>query len=171
MLRLLCFFIQSIRIIRMALESRELLTDDVKIYSNGLITALKQDKLIEARGYLSNLRNSLDPLSEYIESQISLAETDYPEDADPVEIARVNGDNAVAAAKRAEAKAERLEGLAREAEEETKRLKKASRKAKKEAAKASKAAKKAEKAERKIQSEARSVAEHADKANQAARHS
>jgi hypothetical protein len=155
----------------MAFESRELLIDDVKIYSNGLINALKQDKFIEARGYLSDLRNSLEPVSKYVEAQISFADRTYPEVTDPIEIARLEGDDAVAAAKRAEAKAERLERLAREAEDETKRLKKASRKAKKEAAKAMKAARKAEKAERKIQSEARNVAEHAGKANQAARHS
>jgi hypothetical protein len=125
----------------MALESRELLIDDVKIYSNGLINALKQDKFVEARGYLSDLRNSLEPVSKYVEAQISFAERTYPDATDPVQMARLDGDDAVAAAKRAEAKAERLERLAREAEDEAKRLKRASRKAKKEAAKASKAAK------------------------------
>lgn len=156
----------------MALESRELLIDDLKIYSSGLINALKQDKLVEARGYISDLHNTLDPISKYLESQISYEEMKPSSDVvDPVDVARTEGDNAILAAKRAEEKASRLERLARETSEESKRLRKASRKAKREAGKALRAAKKAEKAERKIQKEARSMSEHTDKANQAARHS
>lgn len=156
----------------MALESRELLIDDLKIYSNGLINALRQDRLVEARGYVSDLNNSLDPISKYLDSQISYEEMKpSPELVDPLDIAKTEGDRAIFAAKRAEEKAERLERLARETSEESKRLKKASRKAKKEARKARKAAEKAERAERKVQSEARNVSEHAGKANQAARHS
>ena len=33
----------------MSLESIELLTDDFKIYSEGLLDALKRDKLVEAK--------------------------------------------------------------------------------------------------------------------------
>lgn len=155
----------------MALESRELLIDDVKIYSTGLINALKQDKLVEARGYLSDLKNSLDPISKYLEAQIAFDQKGLSPDIDPVDTARSEGDRAVLAAKRAEEKADRLERIAKETSEESKRLKKAARKAKKEAGKAWKAAEKAERAERKVAAETRQASEHASKANQAARHS
>jgi hypothetical protein len=51
-------------------ESRELMTDDLKLYSEGLITALKQDKLVEAREYVANLRPLLDDISKYLDSNI-----------------------------------------------------------------------------------------------------
>ena len=156
----------------MALESRELLVDDLKIYSSGLINALKQDKLVEARGYVSDLTNALVPVSSYLESQIKYEEMKPSSElVDPLDIARTEGDRATFAAKRAEEKVENLERLVRETSEETKRLKKATRKAKSESAKARKAAAKAEKAESKAEKAARTASENAVKANQAARHS
>ena len=85
----------------MALESRELLVDDLKIYSNGLINALRQDRLVEARGYVSDLSNSLDPISKYLDSQISYEDMKPSPELDPMDIAKTEGDRAIFAAKRA----------------------------------------------------------------------
>ena len=156
----------------MSLESKELLTDDLKIYTEGLLTALKQDKLVEARGYVSDLRNSLDTISKYVESQISYMVTPGMEDlTHPSDIARTKAEEAVFAAKRAQEKAERLEKLAKDTSEESKRLKKAAGHAKKEAEKAWKAAKNAEKAEGKATKHSTKATEQASKAKQAARRS
>lgn len=155
----------------MSLESKELLTDDFKIYSEGLLNALKQDKLVEARGYVSDLRISLDTISNYVNSQISYMEAPAEGLTHPMDIARSEAEIAVFAAKRAEEKAERLDKAAKDASEESKRLKKAAGHAKKEAEKAWNAAKKAEKAEKKARKESTKAAEHASKANQAARRS
>jgi hypothetical protein len=172
MFSFLLSFIQKWTYYGMALESRELLVDDLKIYSSGLINALKQDKLVEARGYVSDLTSALEPVSSYLESQIKYEEMKpSPELVDPRDIARTEGDRAIFAAKRAEEKVESLERLVRETSEESKRLKKIARKARKEAAKARKAAEKAEKAENKAETAARTASENAAKANQAARHS
>jgi uncharacterized phage infection (PIP) family protein YhgE len=156
----------------MSLESKELLTDDLKIYSEGLLTALKQDKLVEARGYTSDLRNSLDTISKYVEAQISFMVTPAVEDnTHPSEIARTEAEAAVFAAKRAQEKAERLEKLANDTNEESKRLKKAADHAKKETEKAWNAAKKAEKAEGRANKQSTKASEQASKAKQAARRS
>ena len=156
----------------MTLESRELLIDDFKTYSDGLVIALKHDKLVEARDYVSSLRSCLDRLSGYLDSQILLLEESKSiELANPLDIARSEAEVAVFAAKRADEKAERLESAAKETSAESKRLKKASGHAKSEAKKAWAAAKKAERAERKAAKESSRAAEHASKANQAARRS
>ena len=156
----------------MSLESKDLLTDDLKIYSEGLLTALKQDKLAESRGYVSDLRNSLDTISKYVEAQISYIVTPGVDDPQhPSDIARTEAEGAVFAAKRAQEKAERLEKLAKDTGEESKRLKKAADHAKKEAEKAWDAAKKAEKAEGKATKQSTKATEQASKAKQAARRS
>jgi hypothetical protein len=155
----------------MSLESKELLTDDFKIYSEGLLNALKHDKLVEARGYVLDLKTSLDTISNYVNSQISYMEAPGEELTNSLDIARSEAEIAVFAAKRADEKAERLDKAARETGEESKRLKKAAGHAKKEAEKAWHAARKAEKSERKATKESTKAAEHASKANQAARRS
>lgn len=156
----------------MSLESKELLIDDLKIYTEGMVTALKQDKLVEAKGYVSDLRNSLDTISKYLEAQISFMVTPGVEDAThPTDIARTEAEGAVFAAKRAQEKAERLEKLAKDTNEEAKRLKKAADHAKKEAENAWNAAKNAEKAEGKATKQSTKATEQASKAKQAARRS
>ena len=156
----------------MSLESKEILIDDLKIYSNGLITALKQDKLIEARGYVKNLRTCLDSLTGYLESQISIIEQSRPiQNGHPFDVAKSEAEAAVLAAKRADEKAKQLEQATRDTSAESKRLKKATSHAKREAKRAWSAAHKAEKAERKASKESLKAAEHASTANQAARRS
>jgi hypothetical protein len=165
-------FIDCRPIFNVSLESKELLTDDFKIYSEGLLNALKHDKLVEARGYVSDLRISLDTISNYVNSQISYIESPRAEElTNPLDVARSEAEVAVFAAKRADEKAERLEKAAKETREESKRLKKAAGHAKKEAEKAWHSARRAEKSERKATKESTKAAEHASKANQAARRS
>lgn len=156
----------------MSLESRHLLIDDLKIYSEGLVNALKQDKLREAKEYVTSLRNAIDVTSGYLDSQLSL-ENDPQQDPDasPFDTVSTEADRAVAAAKRAQLKLERLERAAKETNEESKRLKKAADIARKEAENARKAAEKAEKAENKAHKETKKAADQASKANQAARRS
>jgi hypothetical protein len=159
-------------LVAVVLESKEMLVDDLQIYSNGLINALKQDKLIEARGYVADLTGALNSASNYLDSEISyLKDQGTPTDAEPLDAARTEADRAVMASKRADEKAERLTKAARDTNEEAKRLKKAADKSKKEAAKARKAAKKAKDDERKAEKHAHKAAEHAGKANRAARES
>ena len=156
----------------MSLESKEILIDDLKIYSNGLVTALKQDKLVDARGYVTNLRANLDNLSGYLESQISIMEQSRPNENElPFDVAKSEAEAAVLAAKRADEKAKRLEQATRDTTAEAKKLKKTASHAKKEAKRAWSAAHRAEKAERKASKESLRAAEHANKANQAARRS
>lgn len=155
----------------MALESKQLLMDDLKAYSDGLIIALKQEKFQEAKGYIINLRNVIDSASNYLDSHMSF-ETDGQRTGEaPADLARTEAERAILAAKRAQEKAERLERTAFETEEESKKLKKAAGAARKEAGKAQKAAERAEKAESKAEKEARKASELANKANQAARRS
>ena len=54
----------------MAEESRQIRVDDLKIYSDGLTTALKQDKLAEARDYVGRMKSVLDSVSRYVEAHI-----------------------------------------------------------------------------------------------------
>lgn len=156
----------------MSLESRQLLIDDLRIYSEGLVNALKQDKLREAKEYVTSLRNANDAISKYLDSHISIENNEqHDPEATPSETATTEADRAVLAAKRAQEKVERLERATKETSEELKRLKKAAGIASKEAEKARKAAEKAEKAESKSQKEANKAADQASKANQAARRS
>ena len=155
----------------MSLESRQLLIDDLKIYSEGLVNALKQDKLREAREYVASLGNAGDATLKYLDSHISLENNVHDPDATPSDAATTEADRAALAAKRAHEKVERLERAAKESREESKRLQKAAGIARKEAEKARKAAEKAEKAETKAQREAKKAADQASKANQAARRS
>ena len=156
----------------MSLESRQLLIDDWKIYSDGLVNALKQDKLREAREYVASLENVGDATTKYLDSHLSLEnDVGLIPDATSADTATTEADKAAFAAKRAHEKVDRLERAARESNEESKRLKKAAATARKEAEKARKAAEKAEKAETKAQKEAKKAADEASKANQAARRS
>lgn len=155
----------------MAQESKHLMLDDLKIYSDGLIVALKQDKLVEAKGYVATMGNLLETISKYLESQISYENESQEKSLEPTDTARTEAERAVLAAKRAWEKTERLEKLSKETSDEAKRLKKATENAKKEAWKADKAAEKAEKAERKTEEAAKKVSEEAAKARQAARRS
>ncbi|MGH9993099.1 MAG: hypothetical protein ACREAZ_10745 [Nitrososphaera sp.] len=155
----------------MALESREILIDDLDLYSKGLVNALKQEKLSEAKEYLGNIRNALETASQYVEAQLYFEGGSTELSESSVENARTEAERAVLAAKRAAEKEERLEKAAKDALEESKRLKKAAKVAKKESVRAWKAADKAEKAENKAGKEAKRASEHATKANQAARRS
>ena len=155
----------------MALESKELMVDDLQLYSNGLITALKQDKLVEARGYVADLTGLLNSTSDYLDSQISIMEQERPMIAEPLDAARTEAERAMLASKRADEKAERLKKAAEYAREEGKRLKKAAGKSKKDARNARKAAEKAEKDEKMAEKHAQKAAEQAGKANRAARRS
>lgn len=156
----------------MSLESRQLLIDDLKIYSEGLVNALKQDKLREAREYVASLENAGDATLQYLDSHLSIENNaQHDPDAPPSDAATTEADRAALAARRAHEKVERLERAAKESGEESKRLKKAAGIARKEAEKARKAAEKAEKAENKAQKEAKKAADQASKANQAARRS
>lgn len=151
-------------------ESREIMIDDLKIYSDGLLTALKKEKLTEAREYVANMKGLLDDIGKYADVHISY-ETVERESDNPLDKSRTDAERAMDAAKRAEEKAVRLDRAAKETREESKRLKKASESARKESEKAWKAAEKAEKAESNAEKEAKKAAEQASKANQAARRS
>ena len=154
----------------MALESRRLLTDDLEVYSKGLLVALQKDQLREARDYVPKLRQNLSSVSDYLDSHIALQET-ASGSTSPEEVATTEAGRAVLAAKIAQEKADRLEKAAAETKDESARLRKAAGHAKKEASKAWKAANDAEKAERKAQKQAKHAAEHAGRASQAARRS
>ena len=131
----------------MSLESRQLLIDDLKIYSEGLVNALKQDKLREAKEYVASLRNAGDATSTYLDSHLSLENNAQNDpDATASDTATTEADKAASPSKRAHEKVERLERAARESSEESKRLKKAAGIARKEAEKARKAADQASKA-------------------------
>ena len=155
----------------MALESKQLLVDDLKRYSDGMIVALKKENFLEARQYVSSLHTATDSISDYVESNISLFATSYDGYTNATEVARTEAERAVLAAKRAQEKVVRLEQGARESADEAKRLTNAAKAARKEAEKARKAAGRAEKAESKAQKEAKKASEQANKANQAARRS
>ena len=155
----------------MTLESRIILTDDLKLYSDGLLNALKHDELHEAREYIPSVHKTLESISEYVESHIALDENVSSTDIATHDRAATEAERAVFAAKLAQQKAEQLERARIETLERAKRLKKAASDAMKEASKARKAADRAEKAERKAQKEVRKAAEMAGRANQAARRS
>ena len=157
----------------MALESKELLLDNIKIYSDGLVIAMKQEKFFDAREYVVNLRKSLESTMDYLDSQISIAQEQDSASliTDPYEAARTNAERASLAAERSQQKADHLKIAAKKAEEESKRLKKAASKAEREAKKAKKDAEKADIDERKASKHSRKAAEHATKANQEARRS
>ena len=154
----------------MALESKQLLVDDLKRYSDGLINALKREEFFEAREYVTSMRNVTESVSDYLASQISLEETNHGY-ATASDVATTEAERAVLAAKRAKEKVERLEKAADETAEESKRLRKAAKSASKDADKARKAAERAEKSENKAHREAKKASEQAAKANQAARRS
>lgn len=151
-------------------ESREIMIDDLKIYSDGLVNALKKEKLADAREYVANMKGLLDDVGKYVEANISYETVERQSD-EPLDKARTDAERAMDAAKRAQEKAVRLDRAARDTDEESKRLKKAAGSARKESEKAWKAAEKAEKAESKAEKEAKKAAEQASKANQAARRS
>lgn len=154
----------------MAEESRQIMVDDLKIYSDGLTTALKQDKLAEARDYVGRMKSVLDSVSRYVEAH-TLYDSALATTGDPAEVARSETERAIYAARMAQQKAELLEKEGEEKKEESKRLKKAAGNARKEARKAKRAAEKAEKAERKAGKEASKASEEAAKAGKAARRS
>ena len=76
------------------------MTDDLKIYSEGFLNALKHDKLVEARGHVSDLKTSVDAISNYVNSQISCMEAPGEELTNPLDVARSEAEIAVFAAKR-----------------------------------------------------------------------
>ena len=156
----------------MAMESRQLLIDDLKIYSDAIINALKQDKLSEAKEYLTSLRDVSEVTSGYLDSHISFDhEAENVANSTPSEAAATEADRAAISAKIAREKYQHLERSAKETSEEAKRLKKAAGLAKKESEKARKAAEKAEKAESKARKEAEKATDQATKASQSARRS
>jgi len=151
----------------MVKESIKSSINDVKVYSNGLETSLDNKRFTEAADYVNNIRNTMDRVSEYIESHLS-EEKDYDSEKSS-DRAFTDAERALRAAKKAEEKAEWLERTAAQRTEEGKRLKKQAGEASKEARKAMEAAKKAEKAERRSAKQAKKAAEEADKAREAAR--
>lgn len=146
------------------------MVDDLKIYSDGLTTALKHDKLAEARDYVGRMQSVLDSISRYVEAHM-LYDSAVTATGDPADIARSETERAIYAARMAQQKADLLEKESEEKKEESKRLKKAAENARKEAHKAERAAEKAEKAERKAEKEANKASEEAAKAGKAARRS
>ncbi|WP_415280875.1 hypothetical protein [Candidatus Nitrososphaera sp. FF02] len=140
--------------------------NDVKVYANGLETALDNDKLVDASNYVSSIRFSLDRISDYVDSRVAKAQT--PEPGDP-SVPLTEAGRALWAAERAEEKAEWLERTAEHRTEEGKRLKKQAREAKKEAKKARDSAKKAQEAEHKAQKHSMKAVKESEKAQDAAR--
>ena len=155
----------------MSLESKEILVDNIKIYSEGLVRALKDEKFTEAKGYIVDLRKNLESTNDYLDSQLTIIEE---EDSarlitDPHEAARSHAERASLAAERAHQKADRLEVAAKKTESEAKRLKKAASRAEKDADKAEDAAKKATSDEKRAAKHSIKAAEHASDANREAR--
>ena len=151
----------------MVKESIKTSINDVKIYSNGLETSLDNKRFTEASDYVSSIRNTMDRVSEYIESHFS--EENYYDSEKHSDRAFTDAERALRAAKKAEEKSEWLERTSAQRIEEGKRLKKQAEEARKEAKKAQESAKKAQKAERKASKQAKKAAEEADKAREAAR--
>ena len=52
-------------------KSREIMIDDLKIYSDGLVNALKKEKLAGTREYVANIKSLLDDVGKYVEASIS----------------------------------------------------------------------------------------------------
>jgi|GEM_PF-6026890 len=148
-------------------ESVKSAINDVKVYSSGLETALDNKRLTEASDYVSSIRNTMDRVSEYIESHV-VDEKAYDSEK-PSDMALTDAERALRAAKKAEEKVEWLERTSAQRTEEGKRLKKQAGEARKEAEKAREAAKKAQDAERKAAKQAMKAAKEADKAREAAR--
>ena len=148
----------------MALESKDLLIDNIKIYSDGLVNALKDEKFLEAREYVVDLRKNLESTIDYLDAQVSIIQEQDSTKliTDPSEAARSNAEHASLAAQRARQKADHLKIASKKTEEESKRLKKAASKAERDAKKAEDAAERASK-------HAMKAAEHASKANREAR--
>lgn len=163
---LITFFPKS----SMAEESRQIMVDDLKIYSDGLMTALEHDKLGEAREYILRVQRILGNISRYIEAH-TLYDASLVASGNATNIARSDAERARYAAHMAQQKADLLEKEAKEKKEESKRLKKAAGNARKEAAKARKNAKSAEKAEQRAEKQAGKASEQAARAGQAARRS
>jgi len=151
----------------MVKESIKTSINDVKIYSNGLETSLDNKRFTEAADYVNSIRNTMDRISEYIESHLS-EEKDYDSEKYS-DRAFTDAERALRAAKKAEEKSEWLERTSAQRIEEGKRLKKQAGEASKEAKKALEAAKKAQKAERRSAKQAKKAAEEADRAREAAR--
>lgn len=139
--------------------------NDVKVYSNGLESALEKDELVEASNYISSIRFSLDRVSDYVDSRINEVKAYVPDDPS---VPLTEAGRALWAAERAEEKAEWLERTAEHREEEGKRLKKQAREAKREAKKARDAAKKAQDEERKAQKHSMKAIKESEKAHDAA---
>ncbi len=141
--------------------------NDVKVYSDGLLTSLAQKKFTESDEYIGRIRNILNTISEYIESH--RAEEKKPDSGEPLEVARTEADRAAYAARMTEGRVASLESSVKEKSEEIKRLKRSLGQARKEAKKAKAASKKAIVAERKAAKQAIKATEAADKAREAAR--
>jgi hypothetical protein len=140
--------------------------NDVKVYSNGLESALESDKLVEASNYISSIRFSLDRVSDYVDSRINEVQERAPDDPS---VPLTEAGRALWAAEKAEEKADWLERTAEHRAEEGKRLKKQAREAKREAKKARDAAKKAQDAEHKAQKHSMKAIKESEKAQDAAR--
>jgi hypothetical protein len=151
----------------MVKESMKSSINDVKIYSNGLETSLDNKRFTEASDYVTSIRNTMDRVSDYINSHLS-EETDYDSDKHS-DRAFTDAERALRASKNAEERADWLDRTSAQRMEEGKRLKKQAGEARKEANRAREAAKKAQKAERKAAKQAKKAAEEADKAREAAR--
>ncbi len=82
-------------------KSREIMIDDLKICSDGLVNTLKKERLAEAREYVANMKSLLDDVGKYVEASISYETVERQSD-EPLDKARTDAERAMDAAKRAE---------------------------------------------------------------------
>lgn len=148
-------------------ESLKSAISDIKVYSNGLETALDNDRLTEASDYVNSVRLSLDRIVDYIDSRLAEEQDNYSNM--PPDLPLTDAGKALWAAQQAEEKARWLERTSDQRIEEGKRLKNQAREAKKEAKRARDAANKAQDAERKATEQSIKAAKEAAKAKEAAR--
>lgn len=82
-------------------KSREIMIDDLKIYSDGLVNALKMEKLAEAWEYVANMKSLLEDVGKYGEANIPY-ETVGRQSDELLDKARTDAERAKDATKRAE---------------------------------------------------------------------
>jgi len=99
--------------------SREIMINDLNICSDGLVNALKKEKLAEARVNVANMKALLDDIGKYAEENIS-CETGGRQSDEPLDKVRTDTERVMDAARRAEEKAVRLDRVAKDADGEPK---------------------------------------------------
>jgi len=99
-------------------ESREIMIDDLKLFLDGLVNALKKEKLAKASKYAANMKALIDDIGKYIEANISYETVEQQSD-EPLDKVRTDAERAMDAAKRTEEKAVRIDSAAKDTEEES----------------------------------------------------